>query len=256
MFFILSKTIYYILMPQVWILLLLLYSVFTKSEDRRKKSLIATLVVFFIFTNSFLVNEGLLLWEEEPVLVSTLQEGQTAIVLTGVVNSQKASTDRVYFGRGADRVIHTIQLYKAGKVKNILISGGSGSLTGRDIPEADQLKKVFLYCGVSEKDILLENKSRNTRESALYSRKLIDSLGIKQNLLLVTSAFHMKRSQGCFSKAGLSTAIYPVDYYTKDRQRSLTPDNLFIPSSDAMSKWALLIHEITGYVTYRVMGYC
>ena len=243
-------------MPQVWILLLLLYSVFTKSERRRKKSLIATLVVFLIFTNDFLVNEGLLLWEEEPVSISSLNEGQTAIVLTGVANSQKASSDRVYFGRGADRVLHTVQLYKAGKVQKILISGGSGSLTGRDIPEANQLKKVFLYCGVKEKDILLENKSRNTRESALYSKKLIDSLVINQKFLLITSAFHMRRSQGCFNKAGIPTTIYPVDYYTADRQNTFTPDSWLVPSSGAISKWAMLMHEITGYITYKLMGYC
>jgi uncharacterized SAM-binding protein YcdF (DUF218 family) len=243
-------------MPQVWILLLLLYSIFTKSEKRRKKTLIITLLVFFIFTNSFLVNESLLLWEEEPVAISSLNKGQTAVVLTGVANSQKASTDRVYFGRGADRVLHTVQLYQAGKVQKILISGGSGSLTGKDIPEANQLKKVFIYCGVPENVILLENKSRNTHESAQYCKKLIDSLGIKQKLLLITSAFHMKRSKDCFSKAGLSTAIFPVDYYTSDRKNTLTPDNLLIPSSDAMSKWAMLMHEIIGYLTYKVMGYC
>lgn len=256
MFFILSKTIYYILMPQVWILLLLLYAVFTKSELRRKKAVIVTLLAFFIFSNDFLVNEALLLWEKKPVPVASLNDGQTAIVLTGVTNLQKAGTDRVYFGRGADRVLHTVQLYKAGKVQKILISGGSGSLTRRDIPEADQLKKVFLYCGVREQDIRLENKSRNTYESAKYCKALLDGPGSKRNFLLITSAFHMRRSQDCFTKAGISTTIYPVDYYTKDRKNTLTPDSWLIPSLDAMSKWAILMHEITGYLTYKLMGYC
>lgn len=256
MFFILSKTVYYVLMPQVWILLLLIYALFTKSQLRRKRILIITLSAFFIFTNEFLANEALLAWEEEPVPIASLSDGYTAIVLTGVTNSGKASTDRVYFGRGADRLLHTVQLYKAGKIQSILISGGSGSLTGHDIPEADQLKKVFLYCGVPEKDIVLENKSRNTHESAVYCKNLIDQRRIKSKFLLITSAFHMKRSEGCFRKAGISTKIYPVDYYTKDRQKTWSPDSWLIPSSDAMSKWALLMHEITGYVTYNVMGYC
>lgn len=256
MFFILSKTIYYVLMPQVWILCLLIYGLVTKSQTRRKKTIIVTLVVFFIFSNNFLINEGLLLWEEKPILISSLKNGQTAIVLTGVANSQKSSADRVYFGKGADRVLHTVQLYKAGKVSKILISGGSGSLTGKNIPETDQLKKVFLYCGVPEANILLETQSRNTYESAQYCKKLLDSLEQEQEFLLITSAFHMKRAKGCFNKAGLETAIYPVDYYTADRRNALTPDSWLIPSSDAMSRWALLMHEITGYVTYKLMGYC
>ncbi|HXH99914.1 MAG TPA: YdcF family protein [Sphingobacteriaceae bacterium] len=256
MFFILSKTIYYVLMPQVWILLLLLYGIFTKDKKRRKKCLVATLVMFIIFSNSFLINEGLLWWEEKPVPIASLSESQTAIVLTGVANSQKSSNDRVYFGKVADRVLHTVQLYKAGKVNKILISGGSGSLTGSHISEADQLKKVFLYCGVLETDILLENKSRNTYESAQECKKLVYRLAIKQDILLITSAFHMKRSQGCFSKAGLRAEAFPVDYFTADRKNMLTPDRWLIPSSDAMSKWAMLMHEITGYVTYKLMGYC
>ena len=256
MFFILSKTIYYILMPQVWILLLLLFAVFTKNERWRKKAVIITLLLFFIFSNNFLINEALLLWEKKPVPIASLDDAQTAIVLTGVTNSKKTGADRVYFGRGADRVLHTVQLYKAGKVNKILISGGSGSITGKDVPEADQLKKVFVYCGVPETDILLENESRNTYESAQLCSKLIHRLNMNEKFLLITSAFHMRRSKDCFRKAGLSTAIYPVDYYTRDRKNTLTPDNWLIPSSDAMSKWALLMHEITGYITYKVMGYC
>lgn len=256
MFFILSKTIYYILMPQVWILAILLYSLFTKSPKRRKKGLTIALITFFIFSNNFLINEALLLWEEEPVAVSSLDNAQTAIVLTGVTNSLKASNDRVFFGKGADRVLHTVQLYKAGKISKIIISGGSGRLIGKDIPEADQLKKVFLYCGVQESDIILENQSRNTHESAQYSKKLLDSLNLDNEFLLITSAFHMKRSMGCFSKAGLHIKSYPVDYYTADRRNTLTPDDWLILSSDALSKWALLLHEITGYITYKLMGYC
>ena len=109
-------------MPQVWILLLLLFAVFTKNERWRRKTVILTLLLFFIFSNNFLINEALLLWEKKPVPIASLDDAQTAIVLTGVTNSQKASADRVYFGRGADRVLHTVQLYKAGKVNKILIS--------------------------------------------------------------------------------------------------------------------------------------
>src|SRR5690606_14661246 len=159
----------------------------------------------------------------------------------------KVSGDRVYFQKGADRLLHTVQLYKLGKIKNILITGGSGLVIGRQTAaEADQLKSVFLYCGIPEKDILIENQSRNTRENALFTRRTIDSLRLPGKFLMITSAFHMRRAEGCFKKVDLDVDIFPVDYYTK--KRKFTPNILLIPSEGAMGKWATLIHEVTGYL--------
>lgn len=208
--------------------------------------------MLFFFGNGIIVNQAMILWEKDPVPIASLSTYNTAIVLAGIAD-QKRSSDRVYFGKGADRLLHTVQLYKAGKVREILISGGSGELMGKKLPEADMLKSVFIYCGVNEADIILENKSRNTHESAQFTKKLVDSLGIKGNYLLVTSAFHMRRAQGCFTKAGLTTDIFPVDYYSY-KWKAFDPMDM-IPTEGAMSSWSLLIHEITGYVIYKVMGY-
>ncbi|MGB4399127.1 MAG: YdcF family protein, partial [Daejeonella sp.] len=110
--------------------------------------------------------------------------------------------DRVFFGKGADRVVHAIQLYKAGKIKRIIISGGSGALVGKKVPEAEHLKKVFLFSGVPDSVLYIESESRNTVENARFSKRLIDSLQLQPKFLLVTSAFHMPRAMGCFQKAG------------------------------------------------------
>jgi uncharacterized SAM-binding protein YcdF (DUF218 family) len=252
MFFILSKTLTYLLMPFVWIFGFLLYSLFARKAKKKKNSLIIVLVMILIFGNNYLIDKALLLWEIPAVPIATLPVYDTAIVLTGVTDSQKKPHDRVYFTRGADRLLHTVQLYSMGKIKKILISGGSGLLVGEKVSEAGDLKKAFLYCGVAENDILIEDKSRNTHESAVLSKKTIDSLGIKGSFLLVTSSFHMRRSAGCFEKAGFKVDVFPVDFYTRGSQPNVTD---LIPSEGALSGWSLLIHEITGYLTYKLMGY-
>jgi len=257
MFFILSKTLLYLLMPMIWILAILLYAIFIRNQKRRKKSIIICLLMLFFFGNILIVNQAMLLWEKDPVPIASLGTYNTAIVLTGIADHRRGN-DRAYFSKGADRLLHTVQLYKAGKVRKILISGGSGVLIGEKLPEAEMLKGVFIYCGVNEADIILENKSRNTHESAQFTKKLVDSLGIKGNYLLVTSAFHMRRAQGCFTKAGLTTDIFPVDFYSSKREDSNREDfnpMVLIPTEGAMVNWTLLIHEITGYVVYKVMGY-
>lgn len=253
MFFILSKLLDFLLSPLLWVFLLLLYALLSKTPSGRKRGLFAGLLLLFFFSNSIIANKVFHIWEGDPVSLSTLKNYNTAIVLTGVANYRKGHEDRVFFSKGADRVIHTIQLYKLGRVKKILISGGSGALTGDKIAEADQLRSVFLFCGVPDSDIILENQSRNTTESSRYTKSLIDSLGINGEFLLVTSAFHMPRSIGCFEKAGLKVGAYPVDFYSNDIE--LDFEDLIIPSEDAISKWTLLIHEILGYWIYKLMGY-
>lgn len=210
-------------------------------------------IILLIFTNPFLASEAFRAWEGEPVPMSSIGNYETAIVLSGVASTREDAPDRVFFVEGADRVIHTVQLYKAGKIKRILISGGSGALVGKKVPEASLLKKVFLFSGVPDSVIFIEDQSRNTVESARFSRKVVDSLHLGNRFLLVTSAFHMPRSLGCFQKAGVSVAGYPTDFYTGDRSYDFA--DLIIPAESALSSWSTLIHEICGYWVYRILGY-
>ena len=209
--------------------------------------------MILLFSNAFLANEAFLAWERRPVVLEKNKTYQTAIVLTGFTGSRKMTPGRVYFNKGADRLLHTVELYQAGRIKTILISGGSGSLTNRKISEAQQVRKAFIYCGIPDSSILTEDHSSNTAQNAQMSKILIDSIGLKGNFLLVTSAFHMRRAELCFRKVGLKFDIYPVDLYS--RERRYTPDILLIPSEDALEKWSILIHEMAGYVIYWIMGY-
>lgn len=253
MFFILSKVLDFLLSPLIWVILIFVYAFFCKKPSRKKRAFLAGMALLLFFSNNFIVNEAFLVWEGEPMAINELKNYETAIVLTGVTSNRKGSKDRVYFGKGADRLLHTVQLYKAGKIKRILISGGSGAVIGEKIPEAGELKKVFIYCGVPQASIILEDRSRNTAESARYSKKLTDSLDLGKEFLLITSAFHIPRSMGCFKKAGLNVKAYPVDFYSQDR--NLNPAALLLPSEHALGKWSILIHEICGYVIYKIMGY-
>ena len=149
-----------------------------------------------------------------PNRLSEVRPRQIGIVLTGTTIPLLQPEDRVYFQRGADRVTHTIQLYKLGLIKKILVSGGSGRVIRQDEPEANKYKKVMLMAGVSESDIILENKTRNTYESAVAVKKILDSLHFNsEDCLLITSAFHMRRSMACYRKAGLTLEPFSTDFY-------------------------------------------
>lgn len=174
------------------------------------------------------------------------------IVLTGVTYNDKQPDDRVYFQHGADRVVHTVELYKMGIIKKIMISGGSGRLITVARSEADDLFKAMKLMGVPEQDIAIENESRNTYESAVNVKKLLKDEPVGE-YLLITSAFHLRRSKACFRKAGFEVDVFSTDFYTHPRY--FTPDVFLIPRAEAIIVWQKLFKEWTGMVAYKIAGY-
>ncbi|CAN5269676.1 YdcF family protein [soil metagenome] len=254
MFFVLSKVLYFLVMPLTIILACFILALLIKNKIYKKRLLLTGVIFLLLFTNDFIINEILLWWEVPPTPMEAVAPGyDVAIILTGVTSTEKLPLDRVYFQKGADRVMHTVQLYKENKIKNILITGGSGSLIRDEIKEADQIKKILLLCEIPEDDIMVENRSRNTYENAAYSAELLNQEYPNGKYLLVTSAFHLRRAQACFEKQGVNAQSFSTDFYTYPTR--FTPDTLLIPTEGALAKWSILIKELVGMLFYRIAGY-
>lgn len=258
MFFILSKILYYFLMPLSWVIYSLMYALFTKNTKKRRISLRLSVGLLLFFGNGFLVNEVYQLWEVRPITIATQTPPyDVAIVLTGdIATTNDWLAGRPSFGRGSDRMWQAASLYKQGKVKKILISGGSGDVPGvlKSINEgqlaANYLRQVLQ---IDSSAILLENQSRNTHENAVNSAALLKKHYPKGGrFLLCTSAFHMRRSAGCFQKAGVIATSYSTDIRSYNRE--ITLDN-FYPREQPMFQWQVLMREWVGYVIYKMMGY-
>ena len=72
------------------------------------------------------------------------------------------------------RIEKAKEMYEKGQIKKIMLSGGIGYLNSdRKIPEALKLNEYLQTKGVSKKDILIENKSRNTLENVKYSLEIL-----------------------------------------------------------------------------------
>lgn len=254
MFFILSKILFYVALPVVWLIGLLLYAVFTNKKRWRKRVLKAATILLVVLTNPFFINEAWLAWELPPKTLAQVPVSDAGIILTGITSLDKSPHDRVYLERGADRVLHTLWLFREKKIRRIIISGGSGSIKSVYSTEAAELKRILLQAGVPENLILLEDKSHNTHENAVFTAKLLQKHPDIQSLVLITSAFHMRRSAACFRVAGLNPINFPTDFYSTDR--GYMPLNLVVPTANAFANWHLLLHEILGFITYKLLGYC
>jgi uncharacterized SAM-binding protein YcdF (DUF218 family) len=255
LFFLLSKTLDFVLLPGVWLVGLLLGALVARPGGRNQRRwLQAAGLLVLLGTNNALVNEALLAWERPPVPLAAVAPADAVVLLTGITSGSKSPHDRVYLQHGADRLTNALWLYRAGRARRIVITGGSGAVFSAGNTEARDLATLLRLAAVPAADILLEERSRNTRENAKFTQELLAKHPDIKLMVLVTSAFHQRRALGCFAKVGLRPQAFPADFYS--RNRSWAPDYWLVPDIDALSRWSLLLHEMAGYVVYKVAGYC
>ncbi len=251
MFFILSKLLYFLINPLSWITAGLIFTVFTKAK-RQKVSLIATLIALLLFTNPLLINGILKKWEYPPTLPHELPLVRTGIVLGGVTYVNKSPGHQLHLNENAERLVESTRLLREQVIQELIVSGGSGSLMHQDEKEGDQLKTYLQAVGLGS-SIVVENKSRNTHENAIEVSKILEEKNVKDRpLLLITSAFHMRRAARCFEKQGIKAIPYPVDYLAADLDWS---PFWLLPNIEALENWRKLIKEWAGFLAYRVVGY-
>ncbi len=128
--------------------------------------------------------------------------------------------------------------------KPILLTGGTP--LGNSQSEAEQMKQVL------ERELAIpvrwtEDDSNNTMESARNSYRLLQDSGIKR-IALITHAWHMPRARHSFESAGFEVIPAPTAYTTRYNTDLLT----FLPNANALQGSQIFLHEIIGFVWYRL----
>jgi uncharacterized SAM-binding protein YcdF (DUF218 family) len=255
MFFTLSKIIDFLLLPITWIIILTFILLFSKKASVRKRIGILLLTILILGSNTLVVNTLFSAYEmPQTELENTYEVG--IILGGGIIRANQEDQDRINLGESADRVMQPLFLYKQGYINRILITGGNTSIGNLKVDktnETEQVKRLLISLGVPSNHIITENRAKNTHENALYSKQTLDSLGIPKTILLVTSAYHMRRSVACFEKEGFQVTPYVVDSKKKDTHLGVL--ECIIPSERELFKFSYLIREIIGFGIYRIMGY-
>ncbi|PJA09039.1 MAG: hypothetical protein COX70_02545 [Flavobacteriales bacterium CG_4_10_14_0_2_um_filter_32_8] len=253
MFFFLSKILQFLISPVSWVFIILLWGILSKNPKRKKRLLITSLLVFYFFSNSFIVDEVFRRYEERDLKYSEITETyDVAIVLGGFVTDDP-NQELEGFHSSSDRLFHALKLYKTGIAKKIMIVSGSGVITNQEEKEALVIKNYLLKIGIPKADLLVESESKNTHENAVNTALILNEKYIDGKYILVTSGFHMPRAKKCFEKAGLSITPFSVDQQAGERKFLI--DHLFIPDTYALLKWEILLHEWTGFIAYKMAGY-
>ena len=143
------------------------------------------------------------------------------------------------------RIVTAVRLQKRLHIPIIV----SGTETLEYNGAADHIVKRFLMdLGVSDKKIILEDKSRDTFENAKFAQKICARLGFT-NPVLVTSAYHLKRAVMSFEKVGLKVLPFPAGF--KSWQGKQYRWNSYLPGN--FSTASIAIKEYLGLIFYKIV---
>jgi uncharacterized SAM-binding protein YcdF (DUF218 family) len=154
-------------------------------------------------------------------------------------------------GRGApvddmlSRIVTTARLWRQLHLPVIITSGSP--VAGKP-PGAPIIKRFLVDLGVDEADIILEVKSRDTYENALFTRTICKANGFKR-LILITSASHLDRSVLAFRALGMTVTPVPALRRTVPGRKYSWCDCL--PNVAALSITAQALHEYLGQIYYQ-----
>lgn len=131
----------------------------------------------------------------------------------------------------------------------IVISGGKVYQTGVSITNI--AKRFLIDLGIPPKTVILENRSRDTYENALYCKAICDQKGFTRPAV-VTSGYHIKRSILSFEKVGLDPIPFPCAITTWHNKKFSWRS--YLPTAGALETTSDALHEWIG-LTYFKMRY-
>ena len=152
-----------------------------------------------------------------------------------------------------DRFFAGIDLYKANRSNRLIFTGGINPLTMDLPPEGDIYIKEAISMGLPKEDLFTTYPVNSTLQEAKAIKKLLnDEIPlIQKKIILVTSAFHMKRAKKVFEDEGIIVQPYPVDFRSnKSFFSSLRNPKKWIPNSSSLNTSSKAFREIIGRIVY------
>jgi len=252
LFFVLSKTIGFVLLPTNFLIGLGFIGAIlqvTRFASLGRKLVVTAVVLLVICGLSPLGN--LLLYPLEsrfPAWDPARGAPDGIVVLGGSIEADLSAAHATPVVRVApDRIFAAAMLAHRYSNARIVFSGGSPNLVANDAREADFAGELLEGLGIAKSRLIMERRSRNTRENAEFSKALVTPKP-GERWLLVTSAYHMPRSVGLFRKAGFPVEAYPVDWRVGGL---FSFSNLTL---DGLGRTDVGIREWMGLLAYRATG--
>ncbi len=233
----------------VFILLIIAFVVVLRSAKKKSGALVLLLAIVLLYGFSIEPVSNYLSWnlEKDYIQAKPIPEKTSldvVVVLGGGVYDIRALGETFPCRETTARVVHAVQMLKTYKAKQ-LVCAGKGEM---QITEAAVMARMAEDLGVPKEKIRLDEKSENTYQHAVELDKMFADKNIR--IGLVTSAFHMKRSEIEFGKYFKNVTPLPAGYLYS----SLSDPALIrcIPQSERLADNTLILREFIGRLWYSI----
>ena len=232
--------------PLIFFIIILLFSLIF-----RLKKIGISGIILLIFCSMPIVSKKLNVYLEknyELNKISNIETADAIVVLSGMVKPIKVKNSIKYeFNEKVDRIIAGIDLFKNKKAPILILTRGNLPwINGK--PEGEFLKEFVIKYGIPSESIFLTENVQNTKQEAKSIQKIFTNQDFK--IILVTSAFHMKRAQKLFEMENLDVVPFPVDFINSETDFTMLD---LIPSAGSLTDTSNFIREIIGRIYYNLM---
>jgi uncharacterized SAM-binding protein YcdF (DUF218 family) len=257
MYIYLSKILPLFVMPVGVVLMLLLAALLFLLRGMTRTAgglMLSALAVLWLASTPFMAERLYRGLEERypPLPLHEVPEGGCIVLLGGAVSPALAPRVDVELNEAVDRVYQAARLYRAGKAPYLIVTAGNQPWSLSPWAEAELIRDLLVEWGVPRDAIFLEGSSRNTRENAVYSKNIIDSIHCEAPLL-VTSAAHMPRAVAAFLAVNVSVVPVATDLRVTNEAGFSTLR--FLPDAGALAMTSDAVREWIGRTVYAWQGW-
>lgn len=243
MFFTIQKMIWYLAMPPASLIILMLVGLAMVGKRRVLGRTLVLLGIILLYSLSLDPVANMLLKPLESAAppLQRLPAAADAVVVPGggSVDLTWAGAPPVPNAETLTRLIRGIEIARRLNAP-LVLTGGNGEPFATTLNDADVMAAAAIALGMPASQVIIENRSRNTLENSHAVRKIVTG----NRIILVTSAYYMKRAVAMFRKRGFSVTPAPTYPLVQTRKRNFstlipTAGNL-ARSSTALAEWLSL----------------
>ncbi len=187
----------------------------------------------------------------EHLRVEDAPQCDAVVMLGGVLKQSEHDAFAIDFGEGTDRAVTALELLRCGKAQALVLGGGGGRDRKTGVWQEGTLLQVWAKAwGIATTNLITLRFCATTHDEALLVRELAQEHHW-QRVLLVTSAYHMKRAEGLFRRQGISTVPMAADFLASSELALDKPFN-FVPEFIGFKHLRLFLHEKIGWMYYSL----
>ena len=208
-------------------------------------------IVLIIIISFFPIGKlGLKFLEKDYINNLPIENLENIIVLAGSENLNATDlTNKLNLNASSERLIESAVLLNRFKNSRIFYVGGNGYIIKNKLSEVLVAKKFYTQLNIDLDRIIFIGNTRNTIENLQEIQKLNIN---NENSILITSAFHMKRSLMIAKKFNLNLVPHAVDFRSISNKSLINSYQSFSISAN-LTNFDLFLREIIGIIAFKIL---